>query len=254
MVQLLSLVSLVAFAGVGGFVGWRILKLARATGGAPERWVAVCLLAICAVAYPLLVVNQAVVPGGARVVLLLLGLGSAHVGIAAAFLFTRSAFRPDVRWLRYALAVVFAMMGAHWVGIATVLWGMRDSVETIVDAGPFWSLFASAVSGVGYAWTGAEALRYWLLLRRRVPLGLADPLVVNRMLLWGLVGISSTVLNVVTSFAIARAVNLMTDPVTMLTTAVLGSFNAAALWIAFVPPARYARWVRGGEPSVAAAS
>jgi hypothetical protein len=251
MLQLFSLASLVAFSVVGGVVGWRIRKLARATGGAPERWVGVCLLAICAIAYPLLIVGQALPPGAARVAALSLGIAVADVGVAAIYLFTRSAFRPDVRWLGVVLAVPFAGMAAHWGVVTGMLWDAQGG--SIADAGPFWSLFTSAVSGGGFAWTGVEALRYWALLRRRVALGLADPLVVHRMLLWGLVGVSSTTINLQNAFAIVRGIDTLSDPASMLTTAFLGSFNAVALWLAFLPPAAYARRVRGaaGAPGAA---
>jgi hypothetical protein len=253
MLQLLSLAGLVAFSVVGGLVGWRIRKLARATGGAPERWVALCLLAICAVAYPMFLLGQLVPPSAVRVGLLSLGIAVAHVGVGAIFMFTWSAFRPDVRWIRYPMGAAFAMMAAHWIGVTAMLWGVRDTTATLADASAFWSLFSSAVSGVGFAWTGWEALRYWPLLRRRQALGLSDALVTNRVLLWGLVGLSSTIINVNNIFAILRGINTVTDPGTALTTATLGCFNALALFLAFLPPAGYARWVRNSGAAAAAA-
>jgi hypothetical protein len=246
MLQLLSLLGLVAFSVVGGVVGLRIRKLAKATGGAPERWVALCLIAICGVAYPLLIGSQVVPAGAVRVALLSLGVGIAHIGIAAIFLFTWSAFRAGVGWIRWPLAAAIAAMAAHWLGVTAVLWDARESAGSMADMSAIWSLFPSLVSGAGFAWTGIEALRYWPLLRRRRALGLADALVVNRVLLWGLVGVSSTIINVNNILAIVRGVNTMMDPGTALVTAVLGCFNAAALFLAFLPPASYARWVRGG--------
>jgi hypothetical protein len=253
MLQLLSFVGLVAFALVGA-VGFRIQKLARTTGGAPERWVAICLLAICGVAYPLLIASAVVPAGAVRIAAVSLGIAFAHVGIAAGILFTWSAFRPEVRWLRWPIGLGFAAMFAHWVGITTVLWGMRAGASSIADASIWWSLFTSATSGIGFGWTGVEALRFWSLLRRRQALGLADALVVNRVLLWGLVGVSSTLINIHGVFAILRGVNQVTDPSSALMTAVFGCFNGVALYLAFLPPASYVRWVRGGgEPAATAA-
>lgn len=253
MLQLLSFLGLVAFSVVGGVVGLRIRTLAKATGGAPERWVALCLIAICGVAYPLLIVSQVVSAGAVRVALLSLGVGIAHVGIAAMFLFTWSAFRSELAWIRWAIAAVVVGMAAHWLGVTAILWNARESAGSMADMNPIWSLFPSLVSSVGFAWTGIEALHYWTLLRRRRALGLADALVVNRVLLWGLVGLSSTIINANNILAIVRGVNTMTDPGTALVTAVLGCFNAGALFLAFLPPAGYARWVRGGDAAPAAA-
>ena len=39
---------------------------------------------------------------------------------------------------------------------------------------------------LAFAWGGFEALRYFFLLRRRQALGLADPVVTNRFLLWAI--------------------------------------------------------------------
>ena len=39
---------------------------------------------------------------------------------------------------------------------------------------------------VSSLWGAAESLRYFSMMRRRAKLGLADPLVTNRFLLWGL--------------------------------------------------------------------
>ena len=253
MLQLLSLASLVAFSVVGGLVGWRIQKLARATGGAPERWVALCLIAICAIAYPMFLVGQIIPPGALRVVLLSLGVAFAHVGVGAIFLFTWSAFRPEARWIRFPIGAAFTTMAMHWIGVSWVLWGMRDAAASLADASAFWTLYTTVVSGVGFAWTGAEALRYWPLLRRRQALGLTDALVTNRVLLWGLVGLSSTIINVNNVFATMRGINTVTDPGTALVTATLGCFNALALFLAFLPPAGYARWVRGGAAAAPAA-
>jgi hypothetical protein len=252
MLQLLSLVGLVAFSVVGGIVGLRIRKLAKTTGGAPERWVALCLLAICGVAYPLLIVSQVAPAGALRVALLSLGVGIAHVGIAAIFLFTWSAFRAEAAWIRWPIAAVCVAMGAHWVGVTGILWNARESAGSMADMSPVWSLFPSLVSSVGFAWTGGEALHLWSLMRRRQALGLADALVVNRVLLWGLVGLSSTIINANNILAIARGVNTMADPGTALVTAVMGCFNAAALYLAFLPPAGYARWVRQGTQAPSA--
>jgi hypothetical protein len=187
-----------------------------------------------------------------RVGLLSLGVGIAHVGIAAMFLFTWSAFRAELAWLRWAIAAVAVAMAAHWLGVTAILWKARESAGSLADMNPIWSLFPSLVSSVGFAWTGIEALRYWTLLRRRRALGLADALVVNRVLLWGLVGVSSTIINANNILAIVRGVNTMMDPGTALVTAVLGCFNAAALFLAFLPTAGYARWIRGGSGTAAA--
>jgi hypothetical protein len=241
---LFSLVSMLSFSGIGASVGWRIRRLARATGGAPERWIARCLLGICALGYPLALASQLTPPGAARVVLVTLGVGAIDFGLFCVYLFTRAVFRPQLGWLRFVLALPAMALAAHLVGLFASLWGARTDVDAMTSAGAPWTLVSAAVSGAGFAWTAAEALRYFAMLRRRVALGLADPLVANRMLLWGLVGISTTAINFANAGAALRGLNVLRDPPTMIATGLLGVFNALCLWLAFLPPERWARTVR----------
>jgi hypothetical protein len=83
LLALFSLVSMVAFCVVGPVVGWRIGPNARRGGGTPERWIALCLLPICAFGYPLLVVAQAF-SGTAALVAMSLGIANA-LALALAF-------------------------------------------------------------------------------------------------------------------------------------------------------------------------
>lgn len=244
MLALFSLLSMLSFSLVGGVVGWRILRLARRTGGKPERWIALCLLFICAIGYPIALVSQLVPPGAARIPILAIGVGAIDFGLFCVYLFTRSVFRPSHRWLRVALALPAAALAVHLVGFTLALWGARSNPAAFVTVGTPWALLTSAVSGLGFAWTGLEALAYWTRYRRRVALGLADALVVNRFLLWALVGLSTTIINAVNASASLRGLNVLLDPTTMIATGGLGLFNAVALWLAFLPPAAYARRIR----------
>ena len=67
------------------------------------------------------------------------------------------------------------------------------------------------------------------------------------MLLWAGVGFSSVIINTVNAVGILRGVNILQDPLTMIATGVFGSLNSVGLWLAFLPPAGYARRVRGGS-------
>ena len=51
-----------------------------------------------------------------------------------------------------------------------------------------WRLLISIFGGIGQAWTAYEAFCTYSAMRRRVGLGLAEPIVCNRFLLFGLVG------------------------------------------------------------------
>jgi hypothetical protein len=244
MLALFSLAALVAFCVMGAVVGWKVRRLARSGGGEPERHISRCLLGICAIGYPIMMTGQALPFHAAHVAAVFLGVSAVNYGLLSGFRFTRCVFRPEVAWLGPALAGVGALLVVQTVGMT---WQVAQATPG-VQPGSFWTLSSSLVSAVGFGWTALEALAYGSRLRLRVPLGLADPLVVNRVFLWALVGTSSVLINTVNVAGILRGINVLQDPVTMLATGVLGSLNSVALWLAFLPPEAYARWIRRGAP------
>jgi hypothetical protein len=242
--QLFSLVSILGFAIVGTVVGWRIGKLAKATGREPERWIAICQLSICTVGYPALIFARAL-PGHLPIVATSIGIAGIDVGIAAIFFFTRCVFRPEVGWLSRALQVVVASLVIHWLGASIEMVRAVSGGTAAVPSG-VWTLFVAGVSTVGFGWTAWESFRYWAVLRRRVPLGLADPLVVNRVALWGLTGLSSFCINGVSVRTVLTGINVLDDATTMIVTGILGTTNTVCLFLAFLPPAWYAARIRRG--------
>jgi hypothetical protein len=104
------------------------------------------------------------------------------------------------------------------------------------------------VALASYVWTAFESLRYWSLLRRRLALGLADPVVTNRFLLWGLVGVFSFLSVVGPTLAALAGVDSGESAFMRLTTALAGLVCSAALLLAFTPPEAYTRWLRERAP------
>lgn len=247
MLAIFGFASLLAFCGVGALVGWKVLRLARRSGGEAERWIAICLLGICATGYPILMIAQALPVPWVRVLASVLGIACLDVGVFAVFMFTRCVFQPDSQRLRRVVAAVGVGLVVHWIGMSWSAWSLTHDPQAAGVAELFWTLSSTVVSSAGFAWTAVESIRYWSKLRLRIPLGLADPLVANRMLLWAAVGLSSVTINVVNASGLLRGINILQDPLTMIATGVFGSLNSLWLWLAFLPPAGYARRVRGGS-------
>ena len=107
-----------------------------------------------------------------------------------------------------------------------------------------WGGLSLVISGVGYAWTGIESLRHYATYRRRLALGLADPVVVNRMLLWGLMGLATVVVVVVDSVLLYAASELAREVGIPLVTSGGGLLVGILLTLAFFPPPRYLAVVR----------
>jgi hypothetical protein len=94
------------------------------------------------------------------------------------------------------------------------------------------------------AWSSFESLLYWSRMRRRLRLGLADAVVTNRFLLWG-IGSGAAFLG----SAFGVAVIALTGPTSSripsfdLIVSLHGLVAAIAMWFAFQPPAFYVRWL-----------
>lgn len=88
-----------------------------------------------------------------------------------------------------------------------------------------------------YAWAVAETTREWLAARRRCAIGLTDPIVANRMLLWA-IGLGA-----VLAIWVHEAVTLAMGggPGSYPVIALLGFLCSGSLWLAFFPPAAYQR-------------
>jgi hypothetical protein len=90
-----------------------------------------------------------------------------------------------------------------------------------------------------------ECLRYRAIMRRRLALGLADPVVVNRFALWALVSIGSVVINTVgTVMGVQAGGNALDDELLVIVTGSIGMIDSVGIYLAFLPPRRYEAWIR----------
>jgi hypothetical protein len=107
-----------------------------------------------------------------------------------------------------------------------------------------------------FVWMAVESFRYWTLLRRRLRLGLADPLVTNRFLLWAAWAFSIVLLGLsdpgarIWYFAASGTTELWVPeagrPIVLVViagTSVLGIGAAITLFLTFFPTAAFQRWV-----------
>jgi hypothetical protein len=238
-------------------VGTRLLRAGLSAERRPELALAIYFLASAFLS----TVCQGLVYGGlfdptlalpettSRLVLSIGVLGMA-VGGAAMCFFTWRTFRPEAGWARWAagLGMLLALGG---FAVEALLEGFAVSLQPGTG---HWIAWAGRTAPV--VWLSVESLRYWSMLRRRMHFGLADPVLVNRFLLWGL-------------FSVATLVNLAADPAarvmytwlggsatqmdmeivarlvigTMGVTMVLGVVSAITLFLTFFPTAGYRRWV-----------
>ena len=168
------------------------------------------------------------------------------LGGVALLLFAWLVFRRDARWAR-----MLAWGGSLGV---LALWVAGFPLGAYQTGANFFLLLPVYAS---YLWVFLESLRYWTLLRRRLRLGLADPVVTNRFLLFaiwtgGVVAI--TLLGLVGALVQLQNGSFrdgggLGDPVLLGITRLLALPIAVAIWLTFLPPRRYHAWLCRGAAS-----
>ena len=124
----------------------------------------------------------------------------------------------------------------------------------IVNAWPYWINVAVRESAL--VWLTVESFLYWSQLRRRAKVGLADPLLVNRFLLWGVWAGTMSAMQLsdpvsrVWYWAIAGTTDTWIMDVgrpiivsMILVASLLGAITASTLFLTFFPTRGYRRWI-----------
>jgi hypothetical protein len=230
-------------------IGLRLVWLARRNRGLPELLIGLGILGIGPAGFALMVF--AMLLGEARPGLVLAVLATAQLAIAggatSAYVFNWTVFRRDSAWARAVVGVAGLAFAATFLGrFATGSYTLPLRLDV-------WTHLSSANVIVCLLWGSFESLRYYGLMRRRVRLGLADPLLTNRFLLWGLgigcAGLGSLIGNVV--MLVTGTVIGELDGIT-LSNSLFGLASAVLMWIAFLPPAAYRRWIEARASARAA--
>ncbi len=230
------IVGMGAFFAVSLVIGVRLVVLGVRTGGRPELLVAAGLLGIGPLGYTPAVIGTALVaqgrPSGA--VWVAVGAAMMALGGASAAVFTCTVFRSGSFFARTAAALLTASFFGAW--LAT---GLETGFHVSTGHYATGSYVSMMLRVLALAWSSAESLAYWTLMRRRLALGLADPVITNRFWLWG-VGIGFA--------AGANVIGLLTllsaDPFRYYNwMSGIGMVCAVTLGLAFLPPARYRSWI-----------
>jgi len=245
MLNAMLIVATTLFVASGFVVGLRILWLARETRGLPELCFGAGLFLIVGVGMPVQLIARVGVLDDptdtlSRFLMALSGV-LMNAGWAAIWIFTWRVFRPTSMAARAAVVVALLTLSAlavvNLVGVFQA--GEAGGVDVLTR-----TLITVFLAQFLYVWTGVESFRYWQLMNRRVSLGLADPVVANRFMLWAIVsGFSFLSLLAPLGFALA-GLDYQQSVEGRIFTAIAGTSCAASLWLAFNPPARYVDWVR----------
>ena len=218
----------------------RLLLLWLETRELPELMIAILILGVGTVAVCLgFVVRTVVSPGALRDALLFAPYLGAGVGIIALSVFTWRVYRPGSGIARLATVGVSSSLAvlichAAFSGSSQIL---EAGIPSIINS----SLYVGVM-----AWSATEAFLYWNALRKRMRIGLADPLVTNRVLLWGVATGMAAMGTGIGAAAqhFAGVIEFQNSWVT-LCYAGHGLVAAIGFWLAFNPPKNYVRWIVG---------
>jgi len=236
----LILIGFVAFFIVALVVGVRLMLLWRRTRQLPELLMGIGVLGIGPVGFGAMVVGV---------------MSISNLPVAnAAFAFGWFAVVTGVlakcvfNWLVYRRRSIPAMVAtvcvcAVMTGILILhgLDGHWAPTEALV-----WDALARSVTQVGcLLWGSTESLLYWSKMKRREKLGLADPVVVNRFLLWGVgAGFAGLGTGIGVTAEVVLGIPSLQIPWVVSTSSAFGFAAAVAIYLAFVPPARYIEFIR----------
>lgn len=235
--QILGLLGVAAFSLACAVVGFRLLRLASRTRQVPELVMGVAFVASGAVGFPLLTAADLLSGAGADSVARLsanLGTLSLFTGYLGLGIGCWRIYRPAARWPLVPLAVgTLLILAASAVVLASSdlrAGGLRDIA--------FWS--GVATGSAAFAWNACESFPLYAQLRRRLALGLVEPEVANRVLMWG-IGSSAAFAMTVQGLANRVLVGQVSGDGHRLLSSGFGLIAAVAIGLAFFPPAAYRR-------------
>jgi hypothetical protein len=227
-------------------VGVRLLMLAKRNRTLPEILLGGSILIGGTLSASLEAAGMAAArdfEGGVVGALLLAGKLLSLIALTLQGLFIWRVFRPASR-----RAGVLVLATVDLALIAVVGYWLSGTFSTGVIS-EFWFCVELVARLIGPVWLVYESGRYYGLMRRRVRLQLADPVVANRFLLWA-VASGFGILMFATSVPPVFFPNAPDLPmgIDLLVFGVSGIVASVLYSLAFFPPAAYRRRLRGSAP------
>ena len=219
------------------WVGLHLLRMAARTHKAPELGIGLTVFTLGLGTAGML--GGELVALGGRIVLgqwlASGGLLLVAIGAIGLYVAMRQIYRPGSAWAAAGVALGSTLMiGAF---IARLFEG---GVPTPWDPTPANACFLLGRFAV-YAWAAIESYRYAALLRRRLAIGIADPVAMLQILFWAIAatGIAISVSTIAIG-TFALGVRPAAWPAGVGVVAFVAITSASAIWCAFMPPG----WLR----------
>ena len=237
-VRWLGILSLALMALSGAGVGFRLLALGRRTGQQPELLMGLGLVLVAVLGGPLAFLGRlpAWVGTPAGDAVFAAGLAAVQTGIAMFGVFTWLVFRRDALWATLLLVWLVGALGVEWLGLLQAS-ARGATLEEILPHTRPWGVAIVVTVALAFGWTAWEALAHHARLRRQLALGLADPVVANRLWLWAVAGFATLALCAVIAASMLAGLAPLRHPLPLAAIGLAG-LSASACWtLAFLPPA-----------------
>jgi hypothetical protein len=240
-VQLLSFFGMGVFGVVSLVVAVRLLLLAGRTRELPEFLIGLCFLTGGVLGRAPIAIGASVpaLPETLRIGLYMGGRFLLVICCLAIALMAWRVFQRDQAWAKVFFALLLATLAVH---SAVHVFATLPGTPLDEGTGAWMGIIAKAVA---FAWASLESLRYHSLLRRRIALGLADPVVANRIALWGAAAGLIASLFLITPLAGLVTGVAPQNPALVMLQSVVGLVVAVCIALAFFPPQAYLRWIAG---------
>jgi len=146
-------------------------------------------------------------------------------------------FRPGVTWSK-GIVAAFGLLGLCGLAVVVAYPG------GVAEAGALYALGDFTAGGVAI-WGAAESFSYWGKLRKRLALGLAEPVTTAQFRMWG----ASFTLAAAAGFIVGGATIALNAPITGFPPALFAVQvclvgTTGLTWLAFYPPQKFQVWLR----------
>jgi hypothetical protein len=238
--QLFGLVCIVAYCLTALVVGARLVSLARRTRGLPELMIGSSLLSGAMIGYPATVASQFLATESSGLAWPVAATGSVGLMVATICILVAwwKIYHAATRWGPWVVSAWAVLIAA-----VLVLELGRSGAELGPGANP-WEPYRMIVQGGVFFATAWSGFRYHAGIRRRVRIGLADPVVANRIWLWN---VAASVVTVQCAYIlVVPLLSPLFDALRWMPAfyGILGLILGLCITLAFYPTQAYLRRVR----------
>lgn len=219
-------------------IGVRLLWLAKKTRKLPEFTLGTSVILAGAIGWTALLISREISASDPAAAEFLLAMGTliTNLGNVTLLVFIWRVYRPYSTRTVYVIVILVVMMA-----VSTIYNSIIVGKTYAGPSEPIQWLGMSARLAT-YFWGTLEAFVFWRKLKRRALIGLAEPVVANRVFMWGVATATAFMTTVIATSSYIRRATGYTN-LEMFIFSALGFAGAFCTWLAFWPPARYLKWI-----------